>query len=156
MTLVASWPSLSAMHSEGCSPEKCKAVPRNQPFYHSPPTPRNFPLIGHKNQPTTALRKGLTVCYMVSESCLWLVYVTGSRLEQKTGESVSGMYFNPVEMVKLLLKSFYKVCNLGSGGGGVKSQGIILGRPEGLEMLKVRNAYLSQWQAQPLGVALSS
>lgn len=92
---------------------------------------------------------------MVSESCLWLVYVTGSRLEQKTGESVSGMYFNPVEMVKLLLKSFYKVCNLGSGGG-VKSQGIILGRPEGLEMLKVRNAYLSQWQAQPLGVALSS
>lgn len=155
MTLVASWPSLSAMHSEGCSPEKCKAVPRNQPFYHSPPTPRNFPLIGHKNQPTTALRKGLTVCYMVSESCLWLVYVTGSRLEQKTGESVSGMYFNPVEMVKLLLKSFYKVCNLGSGGG-VKSQGIILGRPEGLEMLKVRNAYLSQWQAQPLGVALSS
>lgn len=118
MTLVASWPSLSAMHSEGCSPEKCKAVPRNQPFYHSPPTPRNFPLIGHKNQPTTALRKGLTVCYMVSESCLWLVYVTGSRLEQKTGESVSGMYFNPVEMVKLLLKSFYKVCNLGSGGGG--------------------------------------
>lgn len=35
---------------------------------------------------------------------------------QKPGESVSGKYFDPLGLVKLLPKSCYKVCNLGTEG----------------------------------------
>lgn len=38
---------------------------------------------------------------------------------QKPGESVSGKYFDPLELVKLLLKSCNKVCNLDTEWGVV-------------------------------------
>lgn len=68
--------------------------------------------------------KGLRVCVFGTG---WQVYLTGSRLaqsgcsphqfaSQKPVESVSGKYFDLLGLVKLLLKSCNKVCNLGTEG----------------------------------------
>lgn len=76
------------------------------------------------------------------------------------------MDLDPLEMVLLpfqvMINKVYNPGIVGGGGGGVF---LVVTRYDfwgmggggrSLEMLKVRSAYLSQWQDQPLGVALSS